>query len=209
MAKIDVETYKQMEEVAEKAATRATVCRSNIGCGEQKRKRCQMVKWLQNLWKTFLAHLHPEETTQVATPPQVLWPAYSAPSFYGHGYESEDIDRAAAIYGCKAAGLDCLAVKMSSIPNPELSIHLLWYESDVDKGKFLGTWYTKALFAGINKWQVDIRAVLDQAQDVYDRFKAYPKESVQFVPSETFSKKQREILHCNENGVKNTEPEYR
>jgi hypothetical protein len=51
--------------------------------------------------------------------------------------------------------------------------------------------------------------VLDQAQDVYDRFKAYPKDSVQFVPSDTFSQEQREILHCDENGVKNTEPEYR
>jgi hypothetical protein len=109
------------------------------------------------------------------------WNPYIALDYFQHGNPDENTYREKAIAECAAAGKDCIAVKMAYVPNPELSIHLLWYESDVEKGKFMGTWYVKAKDRGITKWQIDITGLEGEATTIYDRFKAYPAYTVKFV----------------------------
>ena len=148
------------------------------------------------------------EATYTNIVPPISWTAYSAPAFYEHGYPEEDNYRLKAIAGCIVEGLDCIAVTMNYVPNPELAIHLLEYESDVEKGKFLpDNWYRQAKSVGVNRWLVDISNVTGDAVTVYDRFKAYPAYSVRFVAPDIQSLKA--ILHCNDKGEKITPPEFR
>jgi len=140
-------------------------------------------------------------------PTQTLWSAYAAPTYAGHGYAGENEYRTKAHENARAMGFDCIRFTLKSVPNPELSIHLFWYESDKDKGKFLGTWYKAATAAGITRWQIELAC--DDYVTAYDRFKAYPKGSVQWVTNQPFTAEIMAVLHCDANGVKNTEPEYR
>jgi uncharacterized protein YceK len=135
------------------------------------------------------------------------WNPYIALDYFQHGNPDENTYREKAIAECAAAGKDCIAVKMAYVPNPELSIHLLWYESDVEKGKFMGTWYVKAKDRGITKWQIDITGLEGEATTIYDRFKAYPAYTVKFVTPDISMLKG--ILHCDDSGIKTSPPEYR
>lgn len=110
---------------------------------------------------------------------QTLWPAYSAPTYCGHGYPGENEYREAAHDAARAAGLDCIRFKITKVPNPELSMHLFYYRSPVD-GHILGDWYKKAKAKGITRWQVDITECTDVAA-MKDRLKDYPPNTVQWI----------------------------
>lgn len=141
--------------------------------------------------------------------PPTLWPAYAAQTFYGHGYASENDDREAAIKAARASGQNCLAVVMKQMAG-DLSIHLLHWESDVDKGKFLYSWTDRAHDAGITRWQVNIAGFsLDY---IADRFKAYTRDgggyAVQFTGVQ-ITAEVKAALGCDADGIKITEPRYR
>jgi hypothetical protein len=112
---------------------------------------------------------------------QTLWPAYDAPDYTRHGYEGENAYREAAHKAARAAGLDCIRIKLDTVPNLELSMHLFHYQHPTRKGYHLAdSWYFKARKAGITRWQVDIRRCNDKTA-ARDRFKDYPSNTVQWI----------------------------
>ena len=112
----------------------------------------------------------------------VEWPAYDAPTYFGHGYASENTYREAAIAGARAAGLDAIRVICPTAPGPELAMHLLYYQSPVD-GHFMNaseSWYQRALAAGVRRYVIDIGNGQDRAAWL-DRTKAYPPGTIQWI----------------------------
>ena len=115
-------------------------------------------------------------------PPAVTaeWPAHYAPTFFGHGYPSEDADRTAAIVAAKPTG--CIKVLCPDAPSDELAMHLLHLASPVD-GHYLNpaeNWYSRASVQGVSRYVLDIG---NGAQLARWRFlvKDYPANTVQFI----------------------------
>lgn len=162
-------------------------------------------KWARkNLPGWLLKIIYPEPKDEGN---QVPWDAYDAVDYLDHGWEGEGKMREDYIAAARRAGKDCLGLTLKRFPTPHFAIEVLWWESDKEKGKFRGSSHLTATAAGITRWRIDCRYVDDYAH-VYDLFKAYPKESVQFIGVD-LTKENKAVLKCNYNGVKQTEPEYR
>jgi hypothetical protein len=140
--------------------------------------------------------------------PQVLWPAFDAPDYLDHGYEGENEMRDRYIAAAKAAGANCMRIKIKRFPTPHVAIEVLWWESDKREKYFIAKFHKRAEAAGITLWQIDATAVSDYAH-LYDLFKAYRRGSVQFVIGKPFTQSIMAALHCDGQGIKISEPEYR
>lgn len=165
----------------------------------------------KSIWNFLFAWMKRKQTIiPPATQEQILWKAYPCPDGFKHGYANENEYRDNAMTIAVSKGFDCLAVTMHSIPNPELSIHLLCYESNVDAGKFLdSSWFFRARNAGISKWVIDITPVINEMMEVKDRFMAYEPNTVQFTcPKEMFADMCKK-MELDSNGVKQTKPKSR
>lgn len=111
-----------------------------------------------------------------------IWPSYNAPTYFGHGYASEDSDRSSAIAATRSAGLDCIRTDGTNPPSDELAMHLLLFRSPVD-GHFLSqdeNWWWRAHRGGVNRYVIDLG---DGSSLSRWRFliKDYPANTVQFI----------------------------
>jgi hypothetical protein len=101
---------------------------------------------------------------------QTLWPAIEC-NWMIHGTENENQIREQAIREASASGK---AIRFRFRDGgTDLRFWLLWWESDVDRGKFPAShmWAPKALAAGVKRWVVSADGA--NAALVIDTFKAY------------------------------------
>jgi hypothetical protein len=165
----------------------------------------------------FFAPKVKEKVTPPATirtmPAQEVWQGYDASDFFQHGYDEENAYRERCIAECVDGSPEpaTMCVVMRSIPNPELSIHMLEYESDKDRGKFLpNNWYRRARNAGVKRWVVNVTQVSGNLAAIADRFKAYPAGSIQFVLSDTVKFQQLcSMMGLDDHGIKSSAPKFR
>lgn len=78
---------------------------------------------------------------------ETLWPSCDCPEGFQHGNQQEDVYRQECVDRAVSGGIrDTLRVILRTIPNPELAIHLLNYESnvDVEKGCLLPGFFGQA-----------------------------------------------------------------
>lgn len=173
-----------------------------------------MWKWLLKILELFApksksaalpdAPVAPPETNK-----QVIWPAAEVLDGFTHGYETENEMRDNGVRAAIAAGFDTIAVEWRTDWNPEVSIHLLNYESNVDKGKFLpSSWFFRARDAGIKRWVVIVKTT--DMELFADRFKAYAPSTLQCVVSDKkLMAKLTALLGLDANGVKVSEARFR
>jgi hypothetical protein len=123
-----------------------------------------------------------------------------------HGFEGENEIRAAAI---KQAASEGKAIRFKfRETGTDLRFWLLWWESDIDRGKFPNPEMAtpKALAAGVKRWVVDVTG-LDDAL-VIDTFKAYGDEAHQLQVIRA-SPGVIKGLALDGQGIKTTPPRYR
>ncbi len=151
------------------------------------------------------AILPAQPATQPAGP-QTLWPSVEVDwMIHGEGTGENEL-RAAAIKEAAAKGL-AIRFKFRET-GTDLRFWLLWWESDVDKGKFpnpeMGT--PKALAAGVKRWVVDVTGCSDEL--VCDTFKAYgdANHQLQLIGA---SNEMVKGLGLDSNGIKTSPPRLR
>jgi hypothetical protein len=92
----------------------------------------------------------------------VSWPAYTGhPLCFRHD-EEENAYRAGAIAAARAAGMDCIRVKLYQPIEGELAYWLLHLEHGEKPGTYLDrSFYEDARRAGVTRWQFDARECPD------------------------------------------------
>ena len=170
---------------------------------------------MKQLWRIILDWIKrgaPKVISPVPTQPaqpaqaQTIWPAVEC-DWMRHGEGSGENElRAAAIQQAAASG-KAIRFKFRET-GTDLRFWLLWWESDVDKGKFpnpeMGT--PKALAAGVKRWVIDVTGQDDAL--VCDTFKAYgdSDHQLQVIGASPAVIKG---LGLDGQGIKTTPPRYR
>ena len=165
---------------------------------------------MKQLWRIILDWIKRGAPKAISTVPaqpaqaQTLWPAVEC-DWMAHGFEGENEIRAAAIRQAAAEG-KAIRFKFRET-GTDLRFWLLWWESDVDRGKFpnpeMGT--PKATQAGVKRWVVETDCPDDL---VIDTFKAYGDEAhqLQIIGATAGVTKG---LGLDGQGIKTTPPRYR
>lgn len=172
---------------------------------------------IKTWWQKFLKMVK-GKATDIVQPPDPstvptgetikLWPAFQCPGYMSHGFEEENAMRNKAHDDAVAAGFDCIYFHMRSFPTPHVAVEILDWESDKEKGKFVGKAHKRATSLGITRWQVDAVGNGDLAK-LYDFFKHYNKGCVQFMIGRSFTEDDMRILKCDNQGIKVSDPEMR
>ena len=164
-----------------------------------------ILQWLKQGAPKAISTVPAQPATQPAGP-QTLWPSVEV-DWMIHGENTNENEvRSAAI---RQAATEGKAIRFRfKETGTDLRFWLLWWESDVDKGKFpnpeMGT--PKALAAGVKRWVVDVTGQDDGL--VVDTFKAYgdADHCLQVIGASPGVIKG---LGLDGQGIKTTPPRYR
>ena len=154
------------------------------------------------LWRIILDWIKrgaPKAISTVPAEPAPAWDAFQWPDYMDHGYEGENEMRERGIAACREAGKTILGFKIKRMPTLHVAIEILDFESDKDRGKFIGRFHKLCLAAGITRFLVDISSVTDYA-GIADLFKHYEAGAVRYTGAD-FAKHGK-ALECDANGIK-------